>query len=120
MGSENNQLQISDDLSLPAEAVTQTFAILAKRGVGKTYTALVIVEELLKASLRVVVADPVGVCWGLRAGADGRSAGLPIIIFGGDHGDIPLEPSAGGMIADLIVDEEFSAVLDMSLMSTLR
>jgi len=28
------------------EAATQTFAILAKRGSGKTYTALVMVEEM--------------------------------------------------------------------------
>lgn len=29
-------LSISVDLTLPADAVTQTFTILAKRGVGKT------------------------------------------------------------------------------------
>jgi hypothetical protein len=40
-------LGISVDLTLPADAVAQTFAILAKRGVGKTYTALALVEELL-------------------------------------------------------------------------
>jgi hypothetical protein len=37
-----SQLRISDELALPAEAVTQTFGILAKRGMGKTYTAAVI------------------------------------------------------------------------------
>jgi hypothetical protein len=42
----------------------QTFAVLAKRGAGKTYTTLVLVEEMLKAQLQVVVADPVGVTWG--------------------------------------------------------
>jgi uncharacterized protein len=57
-------LQISRELSLPAEAVSETFAILAKRGAGKTYTAAVLVEELLKAGLQVVVVDPVGV-WGV-------------------------------------------------------
>jgi hypothetical protein len=109
-------LRISDNLSLPLEAVTQTFAILSKRGMGKTYTALVMVEEFLKSNLRVVVADPVGVCWGLRAGADGKCAGLPIVVLGGEHGDLPLEATAGHVVADLIVDEEISAVLDLSLM----
>jgi uncharacterized protein len=52
---------ISKDLSLPVEALTQTFAILAKRGAGKTYTAAVMVEEMLKAGLQLVVVDPVGV-----------------------------------------------------------
>jgi uncharacterized protein len=107
-------LRLSNDFALPAEAVTQTFAILAKRGVGKTYTASVLVEELLKAGLRAVVVDPVGVWWGLRAAADGKRAGLPIAILGGDHGDVPLELAAGQVIADLIVDEEISAVLDLS------
>jgi Helicase HerA, central domain len=45
-------LHLSKDLRLPVEAVTQTFAILAKRGVGKTDTAAVIVEELLNAGLQ--------------------------------------------------------------------
>jgi uncharacterized protein len=44
-------LHVSRELSLPAEAVSETFAILAKRGAGKTYTAAVMVEELLKAGV---------------------------------------------------------------------
>jgi hypothetical protein len=75
-------LTIAKDLRLPAEAVTQTFAILAKRGAGKTYTAAVMVEEMLKAGLPVVVGGPVGVWWGLRSSADGQQAGLPIVIMG--------------------------------------
>lgn len=76
-----SELRISADLTLPREAVTETFAILAKRGVGKTYTASVLVEEMLKAGLPVVVVDPIGVWWGLRASADGQSAGLPIVVI---------------------------------------
>ena len=102
--------------SLPPEAVTQTFALLAKRGSGKTYTASVLVEELLKAGLPTVVVDPVGVLWGLRASADGKGPGLPIVIIGGDHGDAPLEASSGETIAELIVDEGLSVVLDLSLL----
>jgi DNA helicase HerA-like ATPase len=68
-------LHVSRELSLPAEAVSETFAILAKRGAGKTYTAAVMVEELLKAGLHVVVVDPVGAWWGLRASADGTGEG---------------------------------------------
>lgn len=46
-------LRLAPTLALPAEAVTQTFAILAKRGVGKSYLAAVMTEEMLKASLHV-------------------------------------------------------------------
>lgn len=81
------KLRISDALSLPIEAVTQTFAILAKRGVGKTYTGAVMVEEMLAAEQQVVVCDPIGVWWGLRSSADGRSPGFPIVVFGGEHAD---------------------------------
>jgi hypothetical protein len=44
----DTRLHLAPDFNLPLEAVTQTFAILAKRGVGKTYTALVLVEELVE------------------------------------------------------------------------
>ena len=46
-----SKLVLSTDLKLPHEAVTQTFAILAMRGVGKTHTASVFAEELSKARL---------------------------------------------------------------------
>jgi hypothetical protein len=110
-----NQLTISKDLSLPDEAVTQTFAILAKRGVGKTYTASVMAEEMLKKGLQVVIVDPIGVWWGLRSSADGQSDGLPIIIAGGEKADIPIEPSNGEVLANLIVEQRLSIVVDISL-----
>lgn len=108
-------LRISDNCTLPQEACTQTFAILAKRGVGKTYLAMVMAEEMLAAGLHLVVADPVGVWWGLRSSADGKSAGYPIVVFGGDHADLPLDVNSGHAIADLIIQEKLPAVLDFSL-----
>lgn len=109
-----NPLVLAPELSLPLEAVTETFAILAKRGSGKTYTAAVLVEEMLKAGQTVVVADPVGVWWGLRSGADGIGPGLPIAILGGDHADAPLAVEAGAAVADLAAEERLSLVLDLS------
>jgi len=110
------KLQLGNAFSIPLEAVTQTFAILAKRGVGKTYTALVLAEELLRAKMQVVIADPVGVCWGLRAAANGKDPGLAIIVLGGEHGDAPLEAGSGKVIAEFVVDTKASVVLDMSLL----
>ena len=108
-------LQIAPNFCLPPEAVTETFAILAKRGSGKTYCAAVMVEEMLKARLPVVVVDPVGVWWGLRVSADGAGPGLPIVILGGDHADAPLTPAHGAAVADLLVDEPTPLLLDLSL-----
>jgi len=59
-------LRISVDLTLPADAVTQIFAILAKRGVGEAYTALALVKELLRAGAQSIIADSGGVCWKAR------------------------------------------------------
>ena len=111
------QLQIAPDFGFPLEAVTETIAILAKRGSGKTYAAAVLVEEMVKAGLPVVVVDPIGVWWGLRSNAQGDGPGLPIVIFGGDRADLPLGESMGAAIADLIVEQRFPAVLDLSLLS---
>ncbi len=108
-----SKLRISADLSLPPEAVTETFAILAKRGAGKTYTAAVLVEELAAAGMQFVVVDPIGVWWGLRSSSDGKQPGIPVVVLGGDHGDVPLEVAGGTLAADLIVDEGLSLVLDL-------
>ncbi len=51
-------LSIGAGLELPEEAVTETFAILGKRGVGKTTTARVLTEELLEVGLPVLILDP--------------------------------------------------------------
>ena len=100
-------------LALPMDAQVQTFAILAIRGAGKTCAATVIAEEMLKADLPWICLDPVGVWWGLRTSPDGEGRGLPVVIFGGQHADLPL--AAGGKkIADALLSEPICAVLDVS------
>lgn len=109
------KLHLASNFSLPTEAVTETFAILAKRGVGKTYTAKKLAEQMLKAAIApVVIADPIGVWWGLRSSADGKGPGLPVLVLGGDYGDAPLEATAGEIVARMLVEERLSAVLDLS------
>jgi len=46
------KLKLAKNLSLPLDAVTETFAFLAKRGAGKSYCASVMVEEMLEARLQ--------------------------------------------------------------------
>jgi uncharacterized protein len=110
------ELELSKDLKLPVSAVTQTFAILGKRGSGKTYCAGKLCEEMLELEAQTVVLDPIGNWYGLRLGADGKRKGYSIPVFGGLHGDVPLEPTAGAMVADLVVDRGLSVVLDVSMM----
>jgi len=107
-------IHIADNLSFPLDAVTQTFGILAVRGSGKSNTAAVMAEQMFAAKLPFVAIDPVGAWWGLRASRDPRGVGLSIPIFGGRHGDVPLERTGGQVIADLVADERLSCVLDSS------
>lgn len=110
------ELNISKTLKLPLGLVTQSQAILARKGAGKSYTASVQAEEMLKAHQQIVVIDLTGAWWGLRAGRDGSATGgYPIHVFGGDHADVALDERAGEMIAGALVKERFSAILDVSL-----
>lgn len=107
-------LRIAPNLELPPDAVTQAIAILARRGAGKTYTAKVIVEEIIRARQPVVVLDPTGAWWGLRSSADGTKPGLPVVIFGGEHGDVPLDRAQGRDIANVVIDHPGAYIVDLS------
>lgn len=111
------QLRISPTLGLPIEAVTETFAILAKRRAGKSNAAVVMAEEMFDHGLPWVAIDPKGDWWGVRAAGDGQSPGLSVLVFGGAHGDVPLEPTSGKLVADLVVTRRLTCVLDVSEMT---
>lgn len=106
-------LTLATNLKLPLEAVTQTFAILGKRGSGKTTTATVLTEELLAAHQHVIVIDPLDVTWGLRAPRDGQKPGYPVTVLGGDHADLPLESSAGIVLAEFVVEHHAPVILSL-------
>lgn len=109
-------LKIARDLTLPIEVVGESTAILAKKGAGKSNTAKVIVEETLDyGRVQVVVLDPIGHWWSLRAGADGKpKGGYPVVVFGGMHGDLPLEETSGKLLAQTAVESGQSMILDVS------
>jgi hypothetical protein len=110
-------LSIAPGLTLPIDAVTETFALLAVRRAGKSNAAVVMAEEMYDNGLPWVAVDPKGDWWGVRAAGDGDGPGLSVLVFGGLHGDVPLEPTAGKLVADLIVEQRLTCVLDVSEMS---
>lgn len=112
--------KISDTLTLPPDAVTQAIAALARKGAGKTYTGKVFAEEIIAAKVPTVILDPTGAWWGLRSSADGEKPGLPVTILGGAHGDVPLEPSKGVMVADVVIDYPGAYILDISAFESRR
>lgn len=107
-------LRIARGVALPVDVAGEAIAILAKRGAGKTNTGRVLVEELADARVQTIVLDPVGAWWGLRSSADGKTVGLAMPVLGGAHGDVPLQATAGALLADVVVDTGQSVVLDLS------
>lgn len=110
-------LKLADNLSLPIDAATQTFAFIARKGAGKTYTAGKVVELLLDAGVQVAILDTVGNWYGLRLSADGKGKGFDIPVLGGLRGDIPLEAAGGALIADILVETGRSLIIDASQFS---
>jgi prevent-host-death family protein len=98
-------------MHLPLNAATKTFAILAKRGAGKSNTGAVLAEAFHKHHIPFVVCDPIDVWGGLRLAHTGKDKGLPVVVFGRAHADIPLTCEMGREIAQAIVHEHISCVI---------
>lgn len=107
-------LKLAPSLSLPAEAALQRFGILAMSGAGKSNASVVFAEQMYHAGIPWVAIDPKGDWWGIRSSADGTKPGLPVPVFGGLEGDIPLEEGAGKLMAELIASKRLTCVLDVS------
>ncbi len=106
-----NKLNLGS-VQIPINAATKTFAILAKRGAGKTYTGAVMAEEFAKNNIPFVVFDPIDVWWGLRLAANGKDKGLPVVVFGVCHEDIKLDRDMGRKIAQAVVKKNVSVVIN--------
>lgn len=107
-------LHVGKGIDLPWSVVTSKAAILAMTGQGKTYLAKAIAEEMLNRGIQIVVGDYTGVWWGLTSSASGKREGKNVVVFGGEFADVPINEHSGGLIADLVVNERISAVLDVS------
>ena len=105
---------LAPDFALPRITVRKRLAIIASQGAGKSYLSMVMVERMVEDGHPVVVIDPLGVYWGLRSSADGTGPGLPILILGGPRGDLPLDATAGRLVADLLVEVRRPVILDLS------
>ena len=116
-------LVISDPASAltldPLETVTMTAAILAKKNSGKTYLAMVIAEELMtNAQFPLVILDPMGTWYGLRATAEGVPSPHKILCLGGRFADIQITAKDGAKAADAVnAVRPLPVLIDMSLLS---
>jgi len=99
-------LETNKPFTIGSDFVTKSANILSRKGKGKTYTAGVLEEELAKNKIPFIVLDPMGAHFGIKSG-------YPVHVFGGDHGDLPLDESIAGEIAELIVSTNISAIIDL-------
>jgi len=104
--TEKMVLDVNGDIVLSVlDLVTDTIGILARKGAGKTYLAMVIAEEFLASTFDIpfVVLDPTGVWWGLLSDAEGKPTTTRLAVFGGAHGHYLLSSKDGAIMAKTVV-----------------
>jgi len=111
------KLHLGEKLALPVDFVTAACVVYGGRGSGKTTFGTVVAEELYRAGQRFCAIDLKGDYWGFKSSADGKSEGLPVLIFGGDHADLPLEENAGEFLGGVVAELEQPCVLDLEHLS---
>jgi hypothetical protein len=116
-GVNMKDLRISDSLSLPLDWIQLATVVYGARGAGKTCFGRVAAEEAFGMGLRFCAIDLKGDWRGLKSSADGKSEGIPVVIFGGEHADVPLEPDAGAFVGETVAGLQQSVVLDFELFS---
>jgi hypothetical protein len=107
---------VGSELAIPDAALTADIAILGKKGRGKSYAAKGLVERLLDLGERVLILDPLGHWWGLKASLDAEREGYPVAVFGGHHADIEIAEDSGRALAEILVSEPVPAIVDMGTM----
>ncbi|MES2166568.1 MAG: DUF87 domain-containing protein [Pseudomonadota bacterium] len=104
--------------AIPPSVLEQHTAFLGKTGSGKTSTAKLCVEQIVRdtPNPRVCILDAIkSDWWGLISSADGKRPGLPFYVLGGPHGHAQLHPSSGKAIGELVASGALPlSIIDMA------
>lgn len=104
---------------IPDAALDDRLGIVGTTGSGKTYAAGTAIERTLSHKSRAVIVDPLGVWWGLRLVFNGTTPSpFDVVIFGGPHGDLPINEHAGALIGETVAGMAESAIIDLSQLGT--
>ncbi len=107
--AKNIPLNISRNLTLTLdEIIGQCIAILGIRGSGKSNTAGVIFEELLKHNYPLTIVDIDGEYFGLKEHFE------VLVIGSGDNVDLELDLQSAAEIAEISLEKSIPLVLDLS------
>jgi hypothetical protein len=93
---------------------TQTTAFIGRKRTGKSYAAVVLFEKIHSIGGHQIVFDPVGNWKAVTLDRTGKKPGLPITVFGGPKGHLPLPVDSGKVIGRMLMEKRISAVLDVS------
>jgi len=103
-------LSVDGKVSIPTRDLAgKGEAILATRGAGKSWLAAVQAEQLIESSYPILILDVMGEYWSLKMK-------YPVVVFGGSHADVPLDPHIGGEISRTVLDRKLQAVVDLTEM----
>lgn len=109
-------MKIAKGINIEAvDYASQGNAILGIRDSGKTYTATYLAEQLLDEGIPIVAFDPISVFRYLKSGKKGK--GFPVVVAGGDHGDLPLTPENAVNILRAAMQENVSIIFDLYSMN---
>lgn len=104
---------------IPTAALDDRLGIVGTAGAGKTYAASGAVERVLSRKGRVIIPDPLGVWYGLRLMPDGVTPSpFKVVIFGGPHGDLPINEHVGALVGETVAGMAESAIIDLSEFAT--
>lgn len=95
----------------PLAIGSQGNAILGIRDSGKTYTATELAEQLMDSGIPIIAFDPIGVWRYLRVPGAGR--GYPVVVAGGEEGDLPLTVASAPEIVRSAMANGVSLVIDL-------
>src|SRR5574341_1054928 len=100
-------------LPIPLAAIDQHVIVLGKTRSGKSSKMRVMIEAMLDRAAPVCIVDPKGDWWGLKSSANGKQAGYPVVIFGGAHGDVPINVHSGKAVAELVATGNRPCIIDL-------
>jgi hypothetical protein len=112
---EKRLLRVSEDFLIDLDDWTESGdrdAILASSGMGKSYLAGVLMEELIEAGVPVFIIDPEGENYTL-------AERYPLLIVGGEHRTVAIEldiekPDAIEEVIKTVLAQGISVIFDLS------
>jgi hypothetical protein len=110
-------LKVSEEFKLPMRLLSHRTVVFGGSGAGKTTYGRVLFEEATAAGVLCGAVDLKADWWGLKSTADGQGDGIPVVIFGGEHQDVPLDEAGGASLAEIIVELRQPFIVDLENLS---